>query len=93
MIERAIYNWLFGVQFTLDSLVFAPCIPKQYQDANVQMRYNGRPLSVTYVGYGNKVLSATWNGIALAVKDGKAIVPKSALQNEREWHFTVTVGC
>ncbi len=58
MLERAVYSWVFGLNFTLDDVVIAPCVPKEYVDAEIETPYNGFRITVKYVGYGAEIESA-----------------------------------
>lgn len=80
MIERAVYNWLFGVQYTLDTVAIRPCIPEQYKDAKIKLSYGDTELSIRYEGYGNTVVGASLNGKELCTANGEVVVGKSALQ-------------
>ncbi len=58
MIERAVYSWVFGLNFTLDNIVITPCVPKEYADAEITTPFNGHRITIKYVGYGAKIESA-----------------------------------
>lgn len=91
MIERAIYSWMFGISFSLDSVVIKPCIPLAFADATVTVNYGDTKITVTYSGYGNKVQSAAIDGTSLPVADGTLRIDKSALQGASTHRITVTV--
>ena len=61
MLERSVYNWLFGVRFTLDGLQIKPCLPKEYANSEITLKYLGQTLRIQFNGYGNKIVSATIN--------------------------------
>ena len=90
MLERAVYNWMFGVRFTLDGLVVKPCLPKQYENSKITLEYQGNDLSIAFNGYGNKILSATLNGSAVAVENGVLKLDKSNIINATE--IVLTLG-
>lgn len=58
MIERAVYSWVFGLNFTLDNIVITPCVPEEYANAEITTPFNGHRLTIKYVGYGAKIESA-----------------------------------
>ena len=58
MIERAVYSWVFGLNFALDNIVITPCVPKEYANAEITTPFNGHNLTIKYVGYGAKIESA-----------------------------------
>lgn len=70
MLERAVYNWLFGVRFTLGGLYIKPCLPKEYQNSDIAMQYLGKTLKIKFNGYGNKVGFVHINGKKVEVKNG-----------------------
>ncbi len=75
MIERAVYSWVFGLNFTLDKIVITPCVPKEYADAEITSPFGGRRLTIKYVGCGAKIESATINGKSLRVSaDGRSVM-------------------
>lgn len=74
MIERAIYSWVFGINFTLEDLVITPCVPKEYENAEIQTPFNGHKITIKYVGYGSEIIGAEAGGKALNVEDnGKSL--------------------
>jgi cellobiose phosphorylase len=70
MLERSVYNWLFGVRFTLDGMQIKPCLPKEYKNSEITLEYMGKKVTVKYNGYGSKVVSATVNGKAVIPENG-----------------------
>ncbi len=75
MIERAVYSWVFGLNFALDKIVITPCVPKEYADAEITSPFGGHRLTIKYVGYGAKIESATINGKTVCVSaDGRSVM-------------------
>lgn len=70
MIERAIYSWVFGINFTLDDLVITPCVPKEYENSEITTPFNGHKITIKYVGYGSKIESADMDGKELNIENG-----------------------
>jgi hypothetical protein len=58
---------LFGMRFEYDRLAFRPFIPRVYDGERTlrNFRYRGMTLTVTVRGHGNRVASATLDGIPL----------------------------
>lgn len=81
MVERAIYDWIFGVRFTVDSLELHPCVPEQYANSTIKFAYKTSKITIKYNGFGNKADNATVNGKPLDVTNGVAI-DKSLLAND-----------
>ena len=83
MIERAVYSWLFGINFTLGSLVISPCLPKEYADSEIKTPFGKRELRIRYVGYGSHIEKAEIDGAGLKVsEDGRSVVIGKELLNE-----------
>lgn len=82
MLERSVYNWLFGVRFTLDGLQIKPCIPKEYENSEITLKYMGKTLNIKFNGYGNKVVSASVDGKKYETKAGKLIMSKKDIPND-----------
>ena len=82
VIARAIYAWMFGVQFDLDEIYVTPCLPKRYENASVELSYSKTRMQISYVGYGSKVKSATLNGNKLPVTENGAVIAKSLLDGK-----------
>lgn len=79
MIERAIYNWMFGIQFEPKQLIIKPCLPENYKDSNVKLNYLGKKIELHYHGYGSTVLKVDLNGSVIDVHNGAAEVDKSKI--------------
>lgn len=92
MIERAIYNWMFGINFTLNALTVSPCVPKEFADATVKVNYGEKPLTVKYTGFGKIVFSAKMNGQEIAVTGGKIILPKMDIKNLDKIDLEISLG-
>ena len=74
MIERAVYSWVFGINFTLCDMVITPCVPKEYENAEVITPFNWHKITVKYTGYGAKILSAEIDGKQLPVfEDSRSV--------------------
>lgn len=75
MIERAVYSWMFGVGFTLDSIVITPCLPRRFGDSDAYLDFEGKKISIAYKGYGAKIVSARVNGAPARISaDGRSVV-------------------
>ncbi len=85
MIERAVYSWVFGVNFTLDSLKIAPCLPKAFKDALVETPFAGHVLKIVYQGYGAHIANASMDEKELPISEDKRSVsiPKSVLDGDK----------
>ena len=90
MLERSIYNWMFGVRFTLEGMRIKPCIPKEYADSEIVLEYMGKKVTVKYSGYGNKILAAEVNGCAATVDNGAFILNKNSVSSSLEIVLAVT---
>ena len=84
MIERAVYSWVFGINFTLRDMVITPCLPKKYENAEVVTPFNGHKITVKYSGYGAKIQCAEINGKTLPLSaDGRsALIEKSRISDD-----------
>ncbi len=83
MIERAIYSWVFGINFTLDSMVISPCLPKEYADSEIKTPFGKHELRIRYVGYGSHVKKAEIDGMGLKVsEDGRSVAIRKELLDE-----------
>lgn len=81
MIERAIYSWVFGINFTLEDLVITPCVPKEYENAEIKTPFNGHKITIKYVGYGSKIASADMDGKAINCFNERLVkIDKSAIK-------------
>ena len=75
MIERAVYSWVFGLNFAPDNIVITPCVPKEYANAEITTPFNGHRITIEYTGYGAKIESAAINGKTLSVSgDGRSVL-------------------
>lgn len=80
MIERAVYSWVFGLNFALDNIVITPCVPKGYANAEITTPFNGHNLTVKYVGYGAQIEIAEISGKAFDVStEGRSVLIDKAL--------------
>ena len=71
MLERSVYNWMFGVNFTLNSIKIKPCLPKEYENPQITLKYLDKNIEIQYIGYGNRVTHATVNGNLVEIKNGE----------------------
>ena len=92
MIERAVYNWIFGISFTLDNFEIKPCIPKEYADAEISMKFNGKTVRVKYSGYGNEIMSAWLNGEKISVEKAEIVLNKKEIKNLDTLEFKVQLN-
>ncbi len=90
MLERSVYNWMFGIQFTLDKLLIKPCVPKEYSDSEIELHYFDNCLKISYNGYGNKIVKAVVNGTLYEGQNGNFTIEKS--QVKRETTIILTLG-
>lgn len=80
MIERAVYSWVFGLNFALDNIVITPCVPKEYANAEITTPFNGYILTIKYVGYGAQIEIAEIGGKAFDVSaEGRSVLIDKAL--------------
>lgn len=80
MIERAVYSWVFGLNFALDNIVITPCVPKEYANAEITTPFNGHKLTIKYVGYGAQIEIAEISGKAFDVSaEGRSVLIDKAL--------------
>lgn len=80
MIERAVYSWVFGLNFALDNIVITPCVPKEYANAEITTPFNGHNLTIKYVGYGAQIKIAEISGKAFDVSaEGRSVLIDKAL--------------
>lgn len=89
MLERSVYNWVFGVRFTLDCLQIKPCLPKEYANSEIAFEYMDKKVIVKYNGYGNKVLSANISGEGIALENGMLKIDKKNMNSILELVLTV----
>ena len=80
MIERAVYSWVFGLNFALDNIVITPCVPKEYANAEITTPFNGHNLTIKYVGYGAQIEIAEISGKAFDISaEGRSVLIDKAL--------------
>lgn len=80
MIERAVYSWVFGLNFALDNIVITPCVPKEYANAEITTPFNGHNLTIKYIGYGAQIEIAEISGKAFDVSaEGRSVLIDKAL--------------
>lgn len=80
MIERAVYSWVFGLNFALDNILITPCVPKEYANAEITTPFNGHNLTIKYVGYGAQIEIAEISGKAFDVSaEGRSVLIDKAL--------------
>jgi len=84
MIERAVYSWVFGVNFTLAEMVISPCLPKEYADAEIEIPYHAHRIKIKYIGYGSTIDRALIDDKPLSISnDGRSIsIPKAAIDRD-----------
>ncbi len=80
MIERAVYSWVFGLNFALNNIVITPCVPKEYANAEITTPFNGHNLTIKYVGYGAQIEIAEISGKAFDISaEGRSVLIDKAL--------------
>ncbi len=80
MIERAVYSWVFGLNFALNNIVITPCVPKEYANAEITTPFNGHNLTIKYVGYGAQIEIAEIGGKSFDVSaEGRSVLIDKAL--------------
>ena len=80
MIERAVYSWVFGLNFVLDNIVITPCVPKEYANAEITTPFNGHNLTIKYVGYGAQIEIAEISGKSFDISaEGRSVLIDKAL--------------
>lgn len=84
MVYRAIYNWMFGISFSMKNLIINPCLPKQYGDSLVSLKFGNKQISVKYVGFGNKIKKIVFNNCELKSDSKYAKIDKGLLQDKNE---------
>ena len=83
MLGRAVYSWVFGVNFTLDSLTLSPCFPKEYANSEIKTPFGGHEISIRYIGYGSHIKKAAIDQMSLKVsEDGRSVSIGKELLNE-----------
>lgn len=80
MIERAVYSWVFGLNFALNNIVITPCVPKEYANAEITTPFNGHNLTIKYVGYGAQIEIAEISGKSFDISaEGRSVLIDKAL--------------
>ena len=80
MIERAVYSWVFGLNFALNNIVITPCVPKEYANAEITTPFNCHNLTIKYVGYGAQIEIAEISGKSFDVSaEGRSVLIDKAL--------------
>ena len=80
MIERAVYSWVFGLNFALDNIVITPCVPKEYANAEITTPFYGHNLTIKYVGYGAQIEIAEIGGKSFDISaEGRSVLIDKAL--------------
>ena len=80
MIERAVYSWVFGLNFALNNIVITPCVPQEYANAEITTPFNGHNLTIKYVGYGAQIEIAEISGKSFDVSaEGRSVLIDKAL--------------
>ncbi len=81
MAERAVYQWMFGIDFDLSDLVLSPCVPESFRDAKVTVPTVQGSLDVIYHGFGSTMARVTLDGreVPLTRNGRTAAVPKAQL--------------
>lgn len=82
MLERSVYNWMFGVRFALEGLYIQPCLPKEYENSEITLSYLNRILKIKFNGYGNKIFSASINGKNIQTPNGLLHIDKNAVKED-----------
>ncbi len=74
MIERAVYQWMYGISYTFSSMMITPCVPKAYADSVVMFSYGGSRVKIKYHGFGAQIRKAVMNHEGLSVfADGRSV--------------------
>lgn len=84
MIMRSIYNWMFGINFNMNSLLLKPCLPKQYEDSIVNFKYKNKNISVKYKGFGNKIKHVLLNNNEICFNKNGVEIDKKKLERVNE---------
>ncbi|MCQ2742029.1 MAG: hypothetical protein MJ239_01855 [Bacilli bacterium] len=77
MAIRSVYNWMFGLDFHVDTLELKPCLPKEYRDSSVCITYEGHKIKVIYHGYGHEVYDVKIGDKSVGASIDKAILNKN----------------
>ena len=84
MLERSVYNWMFGIRFILEGLQIKPCIPKEYANSEVVLQYFGKTFRIRFDGYGNKLVNAVVNGTSADVKNGALNISREMFDGDMD---------
>ncbi len=92
MLERAVYQWLFGIGFDLRNMVLTPCVPASYADAEVTVPYGSSTVKIRFHGFGSKLERVVVGDTAMGISaDGRTVkIEKALLQDET--HIQVFLG-
>ncbi len=84
MIERAVYSWVFGLNFALNNIVITPCVPKEYANAEITTPFNGHNLTIKYVGYGAQIEIAETSGKSFDVsaEERSVLIDKALITDD-----------
>ena len=84
MIERAVYSWVFGLNFALNNIVITPCVPKEYANAEITTPFNGHNLTIKYVGYGAQIEIAEIGGKSFDVsaEERSVLIDKALITDD-----------
>ena len=86
MLHRAIYHWMAGVEFRFDGIAIKPCIPRQFENMQVEISLaNGKWIKISYQGYGNVVESASIGSL----KEGVLLITEPQLSDTEEILITL----
>lgn len=86
MLHRAIYHWMAGVEFRFDGIAIKPCIPRQFENMQVEISLaNGKRIKISYQGYGNVVESASIGSL----KEGVLFITEPQLSDTEEILITL----
>lgn len=81
---RILYEFTFGLKFTMDGIKIKPCIPKRYKNSNVKFNYNGKTLNITYVGFGSTVKEVSINGKIVLAKENSYVIDRRKIKDINE---------
>ena len=86
MIERAVYQWMYGISYTFRSMVITPCVPQAYADSVVTFTYGDCRVEIKYHGFGYRIEKARMNQIGVSVlTNGRSIeIDKSRMNGTLE---------
>lgn len=72
---------MFGVNFTLNSLKIKPCLPKEYANSQITLKYLDHNIEIKFNGYGNCVVDASVNGNLVEIKNGEVELVKENIKD------------